>query len=77
MKEKNILLAKAQLESSKKMEQEYRKLRKWNHDIENHLLSLSYLMDMKKYEEAAAYYTDFTINPSIPHSSDKTEPQQE
>ncbi|WP_373212772.1 hypothetical protein [Ruminococcus sp. 5_1_39BFAA] len=59
LKEKSIQLAKTQLEASMKMETEYRKLRKWNHDIENHLLALSYLMDMKKYEEAADYYTDF------------------
>ena len=30
-------------------------LRKWNHDIENHLLSLSYLMDMKQYQTAQEY----------------------
>lgn len=47
-----IELLKKQLEMSEEMKQEYTKIRKWNHDIENHLLSLAYLTDMKKTEEA-------------------------
>lgn len=43
------------------MEEEYQKLRKWNHDIENHLLSLSYLLDMKKYKDALAYCKKLTF----------------
>ena len=37
------------------METEYQNLRKWNHDIENHLLSMNYLMQSEKYEEADRY----------------------
>ena len=36
------------MEVSEEMKQEYIKIRKWNHDIENHLFSLAYLIDMKK-----------------------------
>ena len=44
-----------QLEYTKDMEQEYRSVRKWNHDMENHLFSLNYLIRAKKYHEADAY----------------------
>lgn len=50
-----LQLMKEQLSLSREMEKEYQALRKWNHDVENHLLSLSYLMDMEKYEQAASY----------------------
>lgn len=50
-----LQLIKNQLEASKKLESEYQSLRKWNHDVENHLLALSYLMDMKRYDEASEY----------------------
>ena len=43
------------MEFSKELEKECMELRKWNHDIENHLLSLSYLMDMKQYQTAQEY----------------------
>lgn len=48
-------LLKKQMEMSEEIKQEYVKIRKWNHDIENHLLSLSYLTDMQKTEEAEKY----------------------
>lgn len=44
-----------QLEYTKDMEQEYRSVRKWNHDMENHLFSLNYLIRAKKYHEADVY----------------------
>lgn len=50
-----LQLIKNQLEASKKLESEYQSLRKWNHDVENHLLALSYLMDMKRYDETSEY----------------------
>ena len=50
-----LQLMKEQLSLSREMEKEYQALRKWNHDVENHLLSLSYLMEMEKYEQAASY----------------------
>ena len=40
---------------SQKMEKEYHSVRKWNHDMENHLFSLNYLIDTKKYDEADKY----------------------
>ncbi|WP_373219847.1 hypothetical protein [Ruminococcus sp. 5_1_39BFAA] len=55
IKEHRIQLVKEQLDFSMKMEKEYQRIRKWNHDIENHLTALCYLMDMKKSEEAAVY----------------------
>ena len=53
--EKQILLLKEQLTSFDDIETEYQNLRKWNHDIENHMLSLNYLMKAGKYEEADKY----------------------
>ena len=44
-----------QLNDSVQLSNEYASLRKWNHDIENHIMSVMYLMDMKKYEEAGTY----------------------
>ena len=44
-----------QMEFSQKMEKEYHSVRKWNHDMENHLFSLNYLIDTKKYDEADKY----------------------
>ena len=40
------------MEVSEEMKQEYIKIRKWNHDIENHLFSLAYLIDMKKTDNS-------------------------
>lgn len=48
-------LLKKQLELSNEIKNEYVRIRKWNHDIENHLLSLSYLIDMQKTEDAKNY----------------------
>ena len=53
--EKQILLLKEQLTFFDDIETEYQNLRKWNHDIENHMLSLNYLMKAGKYEEADKY----------------------
>lgn len=44
-----------QLEYTKDMEQEYQSVRKWNHDMENHLFSLNYLIRTQKYPEADVY----------------------
>ena len=53
--EKQVSLKKEQLELMNSLELEYQDLRKWNHDIENHLLSMNYLMKTKKYNEARQY----------------------
>lgn len=55
-----LQLVKKQLDASKKLENEYQSLRKWNHDVENHLLALSYLMDMERYDEAYEYQKKIT-----------------
>lgn len=55
LREKQIELLKEQLEFFNDMETEYQNLRKWNHDIENHLLSMNYLMKNGRYEEADKY----------------------
>ncbi|GAA6263264.1 hypothetical protein F110043I8_02490 [Ruminococcus sp. f11] len=46
---------KKQMNDSVQLSNEYANLRKWNHDIENHIMSVMYLMNMKKYEEAETY----------------------
>lgn len=38
---------KKQINDSVQLSNEYASLRKWNHDIENHIMSVMYLMDMK------------------------------
>ncbi len=48
---------KKQINDSVQLSNEYASLRKWNHDIENHIMSVMYLMDMRKYEEAGTYTT--------------------
>lgn len=42
-----IELMKKQINDSVQLSNEYADLRKWNHDIENHIMSVMYLMDMK------------------------------
>ena len=54
-KKMEIELMKKQLNDSVQLSNEYASLRKWNHDIENHIMSVMYLMDMKKYKEARTY----------------------
>ena len=46
---------RTQLDYSHETQQQYQVLRKWNHDIENHLFALSYLTNNGKYKEAADY----------------------
>ena len=56
--------AYAQMEVSEEMKQEYVKIRKWNHDIENHLLSLEYLTRTRKADEAERYCSSILLNSS-------------
>ena len=53
--ERQITLKKEQLKLFNDQELEYQKLCKWNHDIENHLLSMHYLMENGQYDEASVY----------------------
>ena len=48
-------ILRTQLDYSHETQQQYQVLRKWNHDIENHLFALSYLTNNGKYKEAADY----------------------
>lgn len=52
---KQVEIARKQLDYSNEAQKHYQDLRKWNHDIENHLFALSYLTSHHKYEEASAY----------------------
>ena len=62
-KRNQLLLAKEQLTFSQNMEQEYISLRKWNHDNENHLMAISYLMEQKKTTDVIEYLKSLHINP--------------
>lgn len=64
LKKQQLQLMKDQLSFSQELEKGYQALRKWNHDVENHLLSLSYLMDMKKYKEAVSYCCSMALSPA-------------
>ena len=61
-----IDLLKKQMEVSEEMKQECVKIRKWNHDIENHLLSLEYLTRTRKANEAEKYCSSVLLNSSEP-----------
>ena len=61
-------LLKKQMEVSEEMKQEYIKIRKWNHGIENHLFSLAYLIDMKK-TDAAEKYCNSVLSNNIDHNN--------
>lgn len=43
-----------------RMDEEYKKLRHWNHDIKNHLMAISLLTSQGKYEEVEKYITELT-----------------
>ena len=55
LRERQIELLKEQLDFFEDLTIEYQNLRKWNHDIENHLLSMNYLIKAGKYEETEKY----------------------
>lgn len=54
-KEEQIHLIQSQLAFSQQLADEYRNLRKFNHDTANHLLALQHLMNNGNYREAADY----------------------
>ena len=43
-----------------RMDEEYKKMRHWNHDIKNHLMAISLLASQRKYEEAEKYIVELT-----------------
>ena len=54
-KEQQYKLMQRQLSFSQEIEKEYQEIRKWNHDISNHFISITYYMENQKYEEAKKY----------------------
>lgn len=72
--QQEALLLKKQLNASKTLSAEYASLRKWNHDIENHLFSLSYLINAKNYSEADKYLGSVLSPKATPsHTFEKTD----
>ena len=72
--QQEALLLKKQLNASKTLSAEYASLRKWNHDIENHLFSLSYLINAKNYNEADKYLESVLSQKAAPsHTFEKTD----
>lgn len=60
-KKAEVKLIKKQMNDSVQLSNEYINLRKWNHDVESHIMSVIYLMEMKKYDEAKQY-TDSVLS---------------
>lgn len=50
----------AEIRHLHRMDEEYKKLRHWNHDIKNHLMAISLLASERKYEEAEKYIIELT-----------------
>ena len=48
----------AEIRNLHRMDEEYKKLRHWNHDIKNHLMAISLLASQEKYEEAEEYIVE-------------------
>lgn len=72
--QQEALLLKEQLNTSKTLSAEYASLRKWNHDIENHLFSLSYLINAQNYSEADKYLGSVLSQKAAPsHTFEKTD----
>lgn len=72
--QQEALLLKKQLNASKTLSAEYASLRKWNHDIENHLFSLSYLINTQNYSEADKYLGSVLSQKATPsHTFEKTD----
>ena len=72
--QQEALLLKKQLNASKTLSAEYASLRKWNHDIENHLFSLSYLINTQNYSEADKYLGSVLSQKAVPsHTFEKTD----
>lgn len=69
--EAKLSLYRRQLDTSEKFAKNYQQLRKWNHDVENHLFSLAWLLEQKQYEKAADYLHDLEIASSAAAASSK------
>lgn len=64
-KNKQLKLQRVRLEQRKiyfqKVEKQYQEIRKWNHDIANHLLALSWLMEQDEPEKAVQYIDSLLV----------------
>lgn len=71
--ESELQMLRKQLDVGDKMKAEYTSLRKWNHDVQNHLIALTYLMDMRRYPEALHYCSSFLSRIENATTSEKEE----
>lgn len=53
--QKEYSLIEQQMAFSNEIENQFKKIRKWNHDLNNHLFSLSCLFENERYSEAEEY----------------------
>lgn len=60
LKKQKVELLETQLTSYKDTEAQYMSIRHWNHDITNHLMALSHLIESSQYEEAKEYIKHIT-----------------
>ena len=60
LKKQQVELLETQLTSYKETEEQYMSIRHWNHDIANHLMALSHLLESSQYEEAKEYIKHIT-----------------
>ena len=60
LKKQQVELLETQLTSYKETEAQYMSIRHWNHDIANHLMALSHLIESSQYEEAKEYIKHIT-----------------
>ena len=60
LKKQQVELLETQLTSYKETEEQYMSIRHWNHDIANHLMALSHLIESSQYEEAKEYIKHIT-----------------
>lgn len=60
LKKQKVELLETQLTSYKDTEAQYMSIRHWNHDIANHLMALSHLIESSQYEEAKEYIKHIT-----------------
>ena len=49
-----------QIDYYKTLDKEYLTMRRWRHDVSNHLVSVAYLLETKQYNEAGKYLDDLS-----------------
>lgn len=60
LKKQQVKLLETQLTSYKETEAQYISIRHWNHDIANHLMALSHLIESSQYEKTKEYIKHIT-----------------